>query len=178
MKYYSEAEFPPIIAHRKTSETMPIYAEVINTKTNKKELKKVGETNIYEKIQESKDSTDIQKIIERYQINLDDKAKINEEILDYTNYPTDLIEAHAKIVEAENIWNQEGMDIKKEFNNNFLEYLAAANNGNLRKVYEKFDPKRFKKIEEPTQPVQPAQPVQPNQTTQPVQQQGGIKIYE
>lgn len=148
MEFYSESNKPPIIAHKQTSTITPIYEEVINTKTNKKELKKVGETNVYQRIQESRDSTDIQKIIERYQINLNDKINVNEEILDYTNNPTSLIDAHAMIVQAENIWNKEAQDVKQKFNNNFVEYLAAANSGELKKVYEELAPKKFKKAEQ------------------------------
>lgn len=180
MEFYSESNTPPIIAHKKTNPIEPIYEEVINTKTNKKELKKVGETNIYEKIQESRDSTDIQKIIERYQINLEDKTKINEEILDYTNNPTSLIDAHAKIVQAENIWNKEALDVRQKFNNNFVEYLAAANSGELKKVYAELAPKKYKKAE----PVK-EEPVKENfldvqqsatQTT--TSQSKGVTIYE
>lgn len=177
MEFYSESNRPPIIAHRKTNSIVPTYEEVINTKTHKKELKKVGETNVYQKIQESRNSTDIQKIIERYQINLEDKPKINEEILDYTNNPTSLIEAHARILQAENIWNKEALDVRKHFNNNFNEYLAAANNGELRKVYEELAPKKYKKVEvvkENFLDVQQPTQQQATQTTQTKE----VTIYE
>ena len=131
--------------HRECSKTAPIYEETINTKTLQKELKKVGETNVYEKIQESRDSTDIQKIIERYQINVDEKLDISDEILDYTNNPTSLIEAHQMIINAENIWDKEPNVIKEKFGNNFEQYLASANNGTLKQVYEEVYPNKYKK---------------------------------
>lgn len=148
MEFYSESNHPPMVYHRECKKTAPIYEEQINKKTLQKELKQVGETNIYEKIQESRDATDIQKIIERYQINIDEKIKINDEILDYTENPTSLIEAHQMILNAEQIWDKEPATIKAEFNNNFVEYLAAANDGTLKNVYEKIQPKKLAKYKE------------------------------
>ena len=148
MEFYSESKHPPMIYHRECKKTAPIYEEQINTKTLQKELKKVGETNIYEKIQESRDATDIQKIIERYQINIDEKIQINDEILDYTQNPTSLIEAHQMILNAEQIWDKEPATIKEKFGNNFVEYLAAANNGTLKNIYEEIQPEKMTKHKE------------------------------
>lgn len=148
MEFYSESNHPPMTYHRECSKTIPVYEEQINTKTLQKELKKVGETNIYEKIQESRDATDIQKIIERYQINIDEKIDIRDEILDYTGYPGDLIEAYKMTLNAEQIWDKEPASIKEKFGNNFVEYLAAANNGTLEKVYNEVQPQKLEKHKE------------------------------
>lgn len=148
MEFYSAYNVPPMTYHRKCEKTAPIYEEQINTQTNQLELKKVGETNVYEMIQESRDATDIQKIIEKYQINIDNKVEIRDEILDYTENPTSLIEAHQMILNAEQIWNKEPLKVREKFNNNFEQYLAAANNGELKNAYNELLPKQMKELKE------------------------------
>lgn len=150
--FYSETNRPPIIPAKKTSKFEPEYEERIDTKTGMTYLKKTGETNVYERIQASKDSTDIQKIVERYQITLENKPEMNmDEVLDYTNIPGNLIEAQQLIIKAKQLFEKEPKDIREKYNGNFNEYLMAAQSGELKETYQKVFDRKFKAKEPVTQ---------------------------
>lgn len=114
--------------------TEPIYEEVID-KNGIKVLKKTGETNFYEKIQEHKNSVLLSEIIKRYEIQPDDiTAEVIENgIVDLTKVPENAIEAYAYVENAKNIWNNVGPEIQKKFNNDFTNFLKGASDGTLEK---------------------------------------------
>lgn len=95
-----------------------------------KTLAKTGEkTNIYEKIKSHELEVDIFEILKRcdaegYQIL--DAAKVIEG--DVTAVPKSMIEAQIILQEQENTFNQLPLDVRKQFNFSFTEYIAEAGN--------------------------------------------------
>lgn len=145
--------------------TFDVYEDIINPKTGKLETKKTKEEPFYEKIQAAKDSQILDNIIERYNIDLNNKhiTEINEEIVDMTNMPEDLIETYALTTKLQTMFNESTAEIKNHFKD-FAGFLQSFQKGTLKsELAELHKPK--------TQPVQQAQPVQqPTQQVQPVQE--------
>lgn len=144
--------------------TFDVYEDIINPKTGKLETKKTKEEPFYEKIQAAKDSQILDNIIKRYNIDLNQKhiTEINEEIVDMTNMPEDLIETYALTTKLQTMFNESTADIKNHFKD-FAGFLQSFQKGTLKsELAELHKPK--------TQTVQQAQPVQqPKQTVQTVQ---------
>lgn len=152
MEYYSESRRPKTIAQPETNPIEPDYEERTDTKTGKKYLKKVGETDVYAKIQESKESSLLKNILDRYRIDPKDSAiKIDDNILDYTTQPNNLMEALAIAEEAKAIYNQSSAEIKQAFNNNYTEFLAGAVNGKLQEVIKETKKENNKNVVLPGQ---------------------------
>ena len=114
--------------------TIDIYEDIVNPKTGKLETKKTGEENFYEKIQAMKESQELENIIKRYNINLNNNhiAEISDEIVDMTNAPQDLIEAYASTKKLENLFNQSTTEIKNYFKD-FGGFLKSFQKGTLTK---------------------------------------------
>ena len=157
--------------------TFDIYEDIINPKTGKLETKKTDEEPFYEKIQAAKDSQILDNIIQRYNIDLNNKhiTEINEEIVDMTNMPEDLIETYALTTKLQMMFNESTADIKNHFKD-FAGFLQSFQKGTLKsELAELHKPKtqpvqQAQPVQQPTQQVQQAQPVQqPTQQVQPVQ---------
>lgn len=95
-----------------------------------KTLVKSGETtNVYLKIQAHADSVDIEKILARCEIEgyeiLDQRNVLEGDV---TLAPKSMLEAAQKLQEAENRFNKMPIDIRREFNFDFNQYIAEASN--------------------------------------------------
>ena len=145
-RFYSETNRPARVIQPATRTTEPEYKETIDTKTGKKVLKKIGEIDVYEKIQTATEGTSLKELINRYNIDPSESAVKLEtetgEILDYTNQPRNLMEALEITNQAKNLFENSSKEIKQKFNNNFTEFLAAANNGKLETALKEFKPKK------------------------------------
>lgn len=121
-------------------------------------VKKSTKRNIYNKIQESKDECDIYEIIRRsdpamrlgieqqiINANLTDSG----EVYDLTDVPKNLIQARQMLVDADKKFNSLPLEVRKEFNNNSNEFLAAAQKGELTQRIQKLY-KREETVNEPT----------------------------
>lgn len=167
MEFYSLTNKPPRSPYPKSHKIVPTYSLKIDKQTGKKELKETGKTDIYERIQESKESTMIYNILEKF---LDgDNEIINKQVSrygDFTELPTNLAEAQQLIIDAENTFKSLPLDIRKEFNHSPTEFMAGIENGKLEKVLIekglKEKPQEQPKVEQPIQ--QPQQGVNPNVT--------------
>lgn len=149
--------------------TVDVYEDIINTKTGRLETKKTKEEPFYEKIQASKESQILDNIIQRYNIDLNQKhiTELNEELVDMTELPEDLIETYALTTKLQTMFNESTADIKNHFKD-FAGFLQSFQKGTLKsELAELHKPK--------AQPVQQAQPTQqqaqPTQQVQPIQQQ-------
>lgn len=95
-----------------------------------KTLTKTGEkTNIYLKIQAHADEVDIEKILARAEIEgyeILDRREVIEG--DVTMMPKSLLEAQIMLQKQENEFNKLPIEVRKEFNFNFNEYIASASN--------------------------------------------------
>lgn len=95
-----------------------------------KTLRKTGEkTNIYLKIQAHADECDIEKILNRAEIEgyeiLDRKEVMSGDV---TMVPKSLMEAQITLQEQENAFNKLPLEVRKKFNFSFTEYIAQASN--------------------------------------------------
>lgn len=93
-----------------------------------KTLVNTGEkTNIYEKIQSHKDEVNIEKLWERCQVEGYEILNRREAMSgDVTMVPTSMLEAAQMLQDRENDFNQLPLDIRKQFNFSFTEYIAEA----------------------------------------------------
>lgn len=145
MTFYSATNRPQTIAYPKSEKIIPTFGLKIG-KDGKKELQQTGTTNLYEKIQASKEQTLIYNVLERYNNGeLDVLNKSTGMYGDFTNLPTSLAEAQQKIIDAENTFNTLPLEVRKEFNHSVTEFLASFSNGNFEKVI-----KKLQKVETPT----------------------------
>lgn len=143
--------------------TINVYEDIINEKTGKLETKKTKEENFYEKIQAQKESQTLENIIKRYNIDLNENhiTELNEEIVDMTNLPQDLIETYALTKKLENMYHETTADIKNHFKD-FAGFLKSFQKGTLQSELQNI----HKKTKAPVQPTVPQtqviqQPVQP-----------------
>lgn len=95
-------------------------------KYGRKILVKTGETNLYEKIQESLEETKIENIIAR--VTTGDTSMLRPDGIygDLTDIPNNLIEARQQMQKLENVWNELPRDIKEKYNFNVEEFVGAA----------------------------------------------------
>lgn len=93
-----------------------------------KSLVRTGEmTDIYAKIQSHVDECDIQKIWERAQTEGYEILNKRETISgDVTLVPGSMLEAAQKLQDMENDFNQLPLDVRRNFNFSFTEYIAEA----------------------------------------------------
>lgn len=112
-----------------------------------KTLVKTGEkTNIYEKIQSHVEECDIKKIWERAQVEGYEILNKREAISgDVTMVPTSMLEAAQQLQDMENDFNALPIDIRRQFNFSFTEYIAEAGNdinswGNKMGLIKKTEP--------------------------------------
>lgn len=166
MEFYSRAKRPATIPCPKCEENVPTFTLKINKETGKKELKKTGETNLYKKIQASKEETLIYNIIKRFESgDIEVLNKTQGTYGNFTNMPKTLAEAQQSLIDAENTFNSLPLDIRRQFNMSSSEFIAGLTNGKFETIMAKIQGDKPK-----MQEVQVQQP-QENQQT------GGIK-YE
>lgn len=106
----------------------------------KEELVKIGETDFYDYIQSHADSVDINKIIARC-VNTGDFSELNvmpSRFMDTVGMPKTLAEAHVMIKDAENYFNHLPTDIKKQYNNNFTEFIQDIGTSHFENVVKSF----------------------------------------
>ncbi len=148
--------------------TIDVYEDIINPKTGKLETQKTKEEPFYEKIQEMKESQELDKIIKRYNIDLNDKhiTEITDEIVDMTNMPQDLIETYAVTKKLESMFNESTADIKNHFKD-FAGFLSSFQKGSLKSELQEVIGKR-----EPVEAtiVQSPKVLQQQAAQQPIQQ--------
>lgn len=128
--------------------------EVRLTSNGVKQLtQKKTKRDIYSRIQAAKDQCDIYEILRRSDPNerksLEERIiKMNltktGEVYDLTDMPTSLVQARQMLQDADNKFKQLPLELRKEFNNNPNEFLAAAQNGSLDKRINKLIGKEIK----------------------------------
>jgi len=136
------------------------------TVVNKKGLK-----NIYDRIQAHKDE-DIKTMIKRLTKQeqkqfqtLKDVYKADGDVYDLRDMPTSMAQAMQMSIDGKKKFEQLPMEIKQEFNNNYMEFHSMIKNDN-----KKFEEKVGKYLKpEPKIETTPVQTTTPTQTT-PVQE--------
>lgn len=87
-----------------------------------------GKTNVYDKIQAHLEETKLENILAKC-IDMGDTTLLDQRkgfYADITEMPKTWIEAQNKLINAENIFNNLPLEIRKKYNNNFNKYLAEV----------------------------------------------------
>lgn len=138
MQFYSRSNLPETIAQPKCEKIVPTYGKEI-AKDGTVKIVETGKTNLYEKIQASKESTMVYNILDRF--NAGDVTALNQRqgtYGDFTNMPRTLAEAQQTLIDAEKYFMALPLEVRKEFNHSLSEFLAVAGNGKLAERHEYF----------------------------------------
>lgn len=103
-------------------------------------LAKVGKSNLFEYIQSHADSVDIHKILERCAM-LDDYGplyRMPATFMDVTNMPSNLAEAFEMIQDANNFFDMMPIDIKNQYENNFVRFIQDIGTDNFARNVSSF----------------------------------------
>ena len=130
--------------------------EMRMTKSGHKYISKVGEINIYERIQDHKDECDAKKIIQRAKLGDSNAiARIQNARTNYgdtTLIPHNLMEAQQMIIDGKKAFNSLPKEIREKFNNDPMQFLA--NEQKVAEVTEQYlKDNGYLKEEEPVKPV-------------------------
>lgn len=107
------------------SETAPVYEYRIDKKTGKRKLQQVGETNIYEKIQASLESSKLENIIKRVTSgDVTALAQVEGQYIDITDLPTNMIELQNIIYKAQGEFEKLDAETRKKFENSVEKYIS------------------------------------------------------
>ncbi len=132
MEFYSNTRRTPRMQETFTNKEQQVYKTKIDPKTGKRILSKTEKVNIYDQIQEYAEEVKISNMIQRYGINTNNQLEKSEQkLIDLTNMPENLIETMAIIDNAKEIWNKQSKEIKQKFNNDFKQFIAGSENGQI-----------------------------------------------
>lgn len=153
MKFYTPYNRSPRMREKFTKREQKVYVEDIDKKTGKRILREDVPVDIYDKIQEYAEETKISNLFKRYNmtLSLKDNLKYDEQnIVDLTNLPENLIETMATIDNAKAIFDRQSTEIKQKFNNDFKQFIAGSENG---QVVEMLNKELKTKHVQPTMPT-------------------------
>ena len=174
MKFYSRNELPTTIAQPKCEKIVPTYGKEVQ-KDGTIKVVETGKTNIYEKIQASKDETLVYNILDRF--NAGDVSVLNQrkgEYGDFTNAPKTLVEAQQALINAENYFYALPLEVRKEFNHSVSEFLHVVGNGKLAERHQYFKaPEEVDKAIKQVANQQNLQPTAPTVVQTPTVTTGG-----
>ena len=142
MEYANRSNYHGRIYHPESEKEIDTFEIQVDDKTGKKELVKVGKTNVYKKIQANLEETQIYNILDKFNAGnpeiVERLQRIDGVFGDFTNAPKSLAEAQQKIIDAHNEFLKLPSDVRKEFNNSTTEFLAGLENGKIEEVLKKF----------------------------------------
>lgn len=134
MEFYTPYNRAPRMQEVFDKREQKVYVEDIDTKTGKRIMREDVPVDIYDKIQEYAEETKISNLFKRYNMTLalKDNLKFDEgKIIDMTNMPENLTEIMATIDNAKAIFERQSAEIKQKFNNDFKQFIAGSENGQL-----------------------------------------------
>lgn len=102
-----------------------IYGWVID-KYGQKNLEIIGQSNIYDKIQESLEETKIENILQRVVAGDNTVLRPDGIYADLTDSPKNLLEARQQMQKLENLWNKLDPDTKREYDFSVDKFIAAS----------------------------------------------------
>lgn len=151
MEFYSNTRRTPRMQETFTNKEQQVYKTKIDPKTGKRILSKTEKVNIYDQIQEYAEEVKLSNIIQRYGINTNKQLENSEQkLIDLTNIPENLIETMAIIDNAKQIWDKQSKEIKQKFNNDFKQFIAGSENGQIVNILNQQLGKEHKQPEMPT----------------------------
>lgn len=106
----------------------------------KRELRKSGEYNLYAEIQSYKDSVSIDYILSRF-VNGDETALSRAQGIygDFTEMPKTMAELQQRVIDAEDLFNQLPLDIRKEYNFSPSEFFAQLDSEKTKNIFKASD---------------------------------------
>lgn len=110
---------------------VPVYGERVNS-DGERVLEVIGETNQYDKIQASLDSTKIEDIIRRYEagdITILEKSKGT--YIDATKLPKDMLTAQNNLIALQEQFNSLSLQAKEQFGMDFNKFLKALESDDI-----------------------------------------------
>ena len=140
MEFYTPYKRSPRMAETFDKREQKVYVEDIDKKTGERILREDVPVDIYDKIQEYAEETKISNLFKKYnmQLALKDNLKLDEsKIVDMTNLPENLIETMAVIDNAKAIFDRQSTEIKQKFNNDFKQFIAGSENGQVVEMLNK-----------------------------------------
>lgn len=147
MNFYSMYNRPERKREKFDNQEQVVYKASYD-KNGVRSLKVDKKVNIYEKIQEFANDVSLSSIFSKYGLNVYDQLKQSEEqFVDLSNLPTNLMEAMNVIDEAKYAFDRQSKEVKQKFNNSFKEFIAASETGKLAQVLNdeiKVSSERFK----------------------------------
>lgn len=137
--FYTLFSKPKRLSKAFTNTKQAVYKQELNKKTGERKLVKREEVDVYEKIQEFADETKISNILKKYQIDLFSKnlKEGEEKLIDLTNMPENLLETMTAIDNAKYLWERQSSKVKEKFNNDFRQFIAGSENGQLADILNK-----------------------------------------
>lgn len=133
------------------SSVVATYALCVND-DGSRELKQVGEKDLYGEIQSHKESVDIKSILTRYANG--DVSALNQRVgmfIDATQFPKTYAEMYQRIQEGENFFKELPVEIRAEFNHNPMEFFSAIGTEKFSAFMDKYG-----KVEQAAPPDQSA----------------------
>lgn len=103
----------------------PVYDYRIDKKTGKRILEKVGETNLYEKIQASLESSKLENIIKKVtQGDLSVLEQMKGQYIDISEVPTNMIDMQNMIYRAKGEFEKLDAETRSKFENSVEKYIS------------------------------------------------------
>ena len=140
MEYFSRSNLPKTIPQPECKKIVNEYKKEIQDNGSVKAVV-TGKTNIYEKIQASKDDCLVYNILERF--NQGDVSVLNAregEYGDFTEAPKTLAESQQRLIDAENYFMKLPLDVRKEFNHSVVDFLNSVGDGSITTRHAYFKP--------------------------------------
>lgn len=132
MEFYSNTRRPPRMRENHTKREQTLYKETTDEKTGRRILVPDEKIDVVDKIQEYAEEVKISNILKRYGINLQNQLRNDEEkLIDLTQVPENLIETMKIIDNAKDTWDRQSKEIKAKFNNDFKQFIAGSENGQI-----------------------------------------------
>lgn len=125
MKFYTAYNRPKTEKTPAGEKEEPVYQIQIDT-AGRKELVKIGMTNIYDIIQESLEQSKVENIIRRaregdpYALTV-----MNGDFIDTTDLPKNLAEAQSFVIRTKNEFDKLPIEIRRQFDMSAEKYVAA-----------------------------------------------------
>lgn len=136
---------------------VPKYGWKVDEKTSEKYIGVIGETDIYEPIQQALSSTYLRDVLDRFDAGAVSLADYKQYIeaskelapyTDVTSMPSTLAEVQQVLIDAENTYNSLPVDLRADFGHSKERFLAAMADGSAGKVLEAYSVRKGLKKEE------------------------------
>lgn len=139
-EFYSRNNLPKTIPQPKCNKIVNEYKKEIQ-ENGVAHAVVSGKTNIYEKIQASKDDCLVYNILDRFKQG--DVSVLNARqggYGDFTEAPKTLAESQQRLIDAEQYFLKLPLDVRKEFNHSVVDFLNSVGDGSITIRHAYFKP--------------------------------------